>query len=167
MAAPLAFGARKKEPPIGAESCVPFTEANRHLGKQMCIRGTVMTIRDAEDATYLNLCADYRKCPLSVVIFDDDANRVGDVRALAGKEITVRGKVEEYDGRLEMVLSERSQLYGIELPPIPREYDVTSKGHASAGRFSRPHHVSSASTKSKRTAPDPTATLTPDDVEDH
>ncbi len=125
-----------------------------------------MEVREGEDAIYLNFCADHRKCGLSVVVFDEDLNRIGDVRTLTGKEITIRGKVEEYDGHAEIVLRQRAQLDKIELPPIPREYDVSQQGHASAGRFARPHHRTAPSSKRHRTDPNVDVALTPDDVED-
>lgn len=167
LALPAGAG-KKNEAASGTEACVPFTEARRHLGKKMCLTGTVQAVTQGEDATYLNFCADYRSCGLSVVVFDDDLNRVGDVRTLLGKEIVIRGKVEEYDGRPEIVLSQREQLDKIVLPPVPREFDVTQRGHASAGQFRRPHRsVTPSGSKHHRTAPNPEATIAPDDVEEH
>ena len=76
-----------------------------------------------------------------VVIFARDLKRIGDVRYLQGKQIEVHGKIQEYDGRAEIILSRYQQLRGdaARIPPLPKDYDVEKRGRYSAGSFSRPH----------------------------
>jgi hypothetical protein len=119
--------------------CFPISEAIKKIGATVCITGKVVKVaRSGRSGThFLNFCADYRKCPFSVVIFNRNLPDVGDVRWLEGKTIEIHGKVKEYKGQAEIVLSDVRQLKGeaAKLPMIPRHYDVETKGTYSAGEI--------------------------------
>jgi hypothetical protein len=85
--------------------------------------------------TYLDFCADYRSCPFTVVVFRGDLRKVGDVRQLQGRVVAVRGTIEEYDERAEIILRHAQQLGGgaAKLTAIPKDYDVERQGKYSAG----------------------------------
>jgi DNA/RNA endonuclease YhcR with UshA esterase domain len=122
--------------------CLSKEDAGKHIGASKCVRGTVLHVKDGgRGATFLDFCDDYRSCPFTVVVFSRDLKRVGDVRYLQGKQIEIHGKIQEYDGRAEIILSRYQQLRGeaARIPPLPRDYDVEKRGKYSAGTFSHPN----------------------------
>jgi hypothetical protein len=136
-----------------AETCIPFDQAQRHIGETQCVTGKVIRVAAGARGThYLDFCEDYRLCSFSVVVFSHDLKKVGDVRQLAGSVIEIRGEVKEYDDRAEIILQSSKQLGGaaLGLPPLPKNFDVEQRGHFSAGRF-RPSH--SRSTRKKKGRP--------------
>jgi exonuclease VII large subunit len=121
-----------------AAKCLPMGEAGKHIGDTACVSGKVLKVTESPNgAWFLNFCEDYRECPFTVVAFAKDLRDVGDVRLLAGKEVEIHGKIKEYDGRAEIVLSDRRQLRGesAQIPPLPKDYDVSRHGSYSAGTF--------------------------------
>jgi hypothetical protein len=121
-------------------ACIPFEQAAKHLGQKHCVTGRVLRVTRTHGATFLDFCSDYRVCPFTVVAFAGDLRRIGDLRRLAGEQVQIEGKIEEYEGRAEIQLENARQLLGAagKLPPLPKEYDVAQRGHVSAGDFSLP-----------------------------
>jgi hypothetical protein len=122
--------------PAFCGECLPFDQAQKHIGETRCITGKVVRVQAGTKGThYLDFCEDYHLCPFSVVVFSHDLRNVGDVRQLAGKVIEIRGEVKEYDDRAEIILESRKQLSGSAamLPPLPKSFDVEQRGHFSAG----------------------------------
>jgi hypothetical protein len=122
-----------------AAACVPFTDAKKSVGDEVCVTGKVVKVgQSSRSGThFLNFCEDYRNCPFTVVIFAKDLQRVGDVRELEGKEIKIFGKVRDYKGQAEIILNDARQLKGekYKLPPLPKNYDASTRGKYSAGTF--------------------------------
>lgn len=149
---------------FGAE-CLPFDQAQKHIGETRCITGKVMRVQAGSKGThYLDFCEDYRLCTFSVVVFSSDLKNVGDVRQLAGKVIEIRGEVKEYDDRAEIILESKKQLSGSAaamLPPLPKSFDVEQRGHFSAGTF---RAKKSRTTYKKKGTPTLPADI-PEDVE--
>ncbi|HWR16298.1 MAG TPA: hypothetical protein VN577_15825 [Terriglobales bacterium] len=124
--------------PCFARECVPFEKAPDHIGKTVCISGTVLKVAASESGSmFLDFCEDYRKCAFTVVVFRRDLFRVGDVRVLEGKPVEITGKVKKYRGRAEIILRDPAQLEGGSgaLPEVPRTYDADRRGSFSAGKF--------------------------------
>jgi DNA/RNA endonuclease YhcR with UshA esterase domain len=122
-------------------NCVSFAEASQHVGATQCVRGTVLHVEDGRNGVkFLNFCKD-KTCPFTVVVFPADLKKMGDVRQLEGQQIEIKGTIQDYDGRAEIVLR-RSQQLGESafrlFPPVPTDYDVERPGHNSAGKYSRP-----------------------------
>lgn len=121
--------------------CIPFTQARDHIGETQCITGTVLRVKSGgRGVTYFDFCEDFRVCPFTVVIFPGHLKDIGDVRQLQSRQIEVHGELKAYDGRAEIVLEQLRQLGGSAalVPRLPKNYDVESKGHYSAGKFSFP-----------------------------
>lgn len=139
----------------GDSTCIAIAEAGKHIGSHRCVQGRVVRVEAGKAGVhYLDFCEDYRSCPFTVVVFASDLKQVGDVRALAGKNIKIRGDVQEYDGRAEIILERASQLQGegARLPPVPKAYDVEQRGHYSAGSMKRPKKTT---THQKKAPPPP------------
>jgi hypothetical protein len=141
--------------PAGVEAradCIPIAEAQNHVGETRCVTGTVFRVERGErGVNFLDFCENYRACPFTVVVFPSDLKNVGDIRQLKGKTVEIHGPVKEYDGRAEIILAESRQLGGQagKIPPMPKNYDVESKGHYSAGSASHAR----AKTSSKKRHP--------------
>jgi DNA/RNA endonuclease YhcR with UshA esterase domain len=123
-------------------NCVSFAEASQHVGASQCVRGTVLHVEDGRNgAKILSFCQDPKACPFTVVVFLSDLKKMGDVRQLEGRQVEIKGTIQDYDGRAEIVLR-RSQQLGegafLLFPTVPTDYDVERPGHYSAGKFKRP-----------------------------
>jgi hypothetical protein len=121
--------------------CVAFAEASKHVGTSQCIRGTVLHVEDGRNGTkFLSFCKDkdVKACPFTVVVFPADLKKMGDVRQLEGQQVEIKGTVQDYDGRTEIILR-RSQQLGegafLLFPTVPTDYDVERAGHYSAGKM--------------------------------
>jgi DNA/RNA endonuclease YhcR with UshA esterase domain len=139
------------------QNCLTVAEAQKHVGRTNCVKGTVVRVEEGHNGvTFLDFCADYLSCPFTVVVFRGDLSSVGDVRQLQGRDITIKGRIEEYDERAEIVLRHAQQLgdSASHLTAIPKDYDVERQGHYSAGTF-RP----SKAKKAKRTKQGPPLSL--------
>jgi hypothetical protein len=105
--------------------------------------------------TFLNYCEDYRTCPFQVVVFRGDLRHVGDVHHLEGRLIEVSGEIKEYDGHAEIILRDAAQLRGdaARIPPLPKNFDVESKGRFSAGKMKHPKSSSPKQKTTRQTRP--------------
>jgi DNA/RNA endonuclease YhcR with UshA esterase domain len=143
--------------PSGSE-CVAFSEAAQHLGTSQCVSGTVLAIeRGGKGVTLLNFCKDSKACPFTVVVFPADLKKMGDIHQLEGRQIEIKGTVQDYDGRAEIILRRSQQLLGDAafrlFPPVPTDYDVERQGHNSSGKYSGPK--AAKKTSNKQGAPPP------------
>jgi DNA/RNA endonuclease YhcR with UshA esterase domain len=123
---------------LGAAKCLPFAEAPQHLGETTCVAGKVLKVNESRGGSlFLDFCEDYKTCPFTVVVFPSALKDVGDVRQLAGKDIEIHGKIQEWRGRAEIILRDARQLKGeaAKIPPLPKDYDVQKRGNYSAGKF--------------------------------
>ncbi|MEO5936809.1 MAG: hypothetical protein ABIP81_06320 [Terriglobales bacterium] len=140
-----------------AAECIPYTEAPAKMGATVCVTGKVVKIGHSprSNTHFLNFCDDHKKCPFTVVIFSRNLRDVGDVRWLEGKVIEIHGKIKDYNGQAEIILSDVRQLTGdaAKLPPLPKNYDASVKGSYSAGVF-RPESKTTKPKKPKRTGDD-------------
>jgi DNA/RNA endonuclease YhcR with UshA esterase domain len=134
-------------------NCVPVVEASQHVGASQCVRGTVLHVEDGRNGTkFLSFCKESKSCPFTVVVFPADLRKMGDVRQLEGRQIEIKGTVQDYDGRAEIILR-RSQQLGegafLLFPQVPTDYDVERAGHYSAGKFKRPKEPKKKGAKEK------------------
>jgi DNA/RNA endonuclease YhcR with UshA esterase domain len=120
------------------QDCLAVADARKHIGKTNCVTGTVVRVEEGNNgATFLDFCADYHSCSFTVVVFRADLRSLGDVRQLQGRTITIKGRIEEYDERAEIILRHPQQLGGSagKLTALPKDYDVERQGHYGVGTF--------------------------------
>ena len=137
----VAFPLTSQGRDVSKHDCVPVAEAGKHTGSDTCVTGTVQHIGSGRGgAKILNFCRDSR-CPFTVVVFPGDIKKMGDIRQLEGRQIEIKGMVQDYEGSAEIILR-RSQQLGegafLLFPAVPTDYDVERAGHYSAGKFKRP-----------------------------
>ncbi|MFZ0799289.1 MAG: hypothetical protein WCA13_15415 [Terriglobales bacterium] len=119
-------------------NCVAVAEASKHVGTAQCVSGTVLHVESgSHGVTLLNFCKEAKACPFTVVVFPADLKKMGDVRQLEGRQIEIKGTIQDYDGRAEIILR-RSQQLGqgafLLFPTVPTDYDVERPGHYRAGK---------------------------------
>jgi len=94
-----------------AEGCAPVADVASLLGKSGCVTGRVLRIYTSRAGnTFLDFCPDYRTCPFTSVIFDSDRSKFGDLGALAGRQVEIRGAVVAYEGRAEIIIHDPKQI---------------------------------------------------------
>jgi DNA/RNA endonuclease YhcR with UshA esterase domain len=122
--------------------CVPFSEASQHVGTTQCVSGTVLRVEEERSGvTFLKFCKEAPACPFTVIVFAGDQKKVGDIGQLEGRQIEIKGTIEDYDGRPQIVLRHTQQLGEsafVVVPPVPTDYDVERQGHYSSGKYSHP-----------------------------
>ena len=151
---------------LAAAACVAVSEAPKKIGDTRCVTGKVEKITQGPlGLQYIDFCAEHAKCPFTAVVFADHLRDVGDIRTLVGKTIQVHGQVREYDGHAEILVREARQLRGpgINLPPVPKDYDVEQRGRYSAGRFKTAKRQSAHKARRKKTELPPQGIEVPPD----
>jgi hypothetical protein len=103
--------------PAPTASFITWDEAAAHVGEEITLCGPVMGAHYAESSqgkpTFLNIGEPYpNPARFTVVIWGDDrANFPGKPEELyTDQEICITSTIEEYDGALEMVVSEPAQI---------------------------------------------------------
>jgi hypothetical protein len=119
-----------------------FVEAAKHAGTTDCVTGTMLHIENGpKGVTFVSFCNDAKTCPFSFVVFPSDIKKMGDIRQLEGKQIEIKGTIQDYHGHAEIVLRRTQQLGNgafLVFPPVPTDYDIAYQGHNSAAKFVRP-----------------------------
>ena len=137
LAANSGFASKPSANKPSKTDCVSFAEAAKHVGSSQCVIGTVVHVENGlNGTTFLTFCAEARACPFVVVVFPADRKKVGDIRQLEGRQIEIKGTIEDYEGRPEIVLRRTQQLGEgafLLFPPVPTEYDVEKAGHNARG----------------------------------
>jgi hypothetical protein len=136
--------------------CIPFDQARNHLDETQCVTGKVIRVLEGDRGVhYLDFCEDYRLCSFTVVVFQHDLQKIGDIRQLAGKVVEIKGEIKDYDDHAEIVLESSKQLSNglMGLSPLPKSFDVEQRGHYSAGTSRPPYKRSIRKKKIPPTLP--------------
>ena len=82
---------------------VPF-----YVGQTVMACGRLAEVTHLEKIHFLNLDKAYHEQSLSIVIFADDyisfVRRFGDIDKLVGAKFCARGEIEDYRGRLQIIV---------------------------------------------------------------
>lgn len=94
-----------------ARSCIDISQAGAHTGENVCVSGRVLRVFTSRSQnTFLDFCPDYRDCAFTSVIFAPDRSKFGDLSALTGRQIEIRGTIVPYQGRPEIVIHDPGQI---------------------------------------------------------
>jgi hypothetical protein len=107
--------------------CVPFSEADKLMGSNACVTGTVQHIAEGRGGVKVLAFCKELKCSFTVIVFPADLKKMGDIQQLAGHQIEIKGTIQDYDGHAEIILRRSNQLGEgafLLFPPVPTEYDV-------------------------------------------
>jgi hypothetical protein len=107
----LRRGLSEARPAPGSGGCIDLHQAAAHAGEQACVTGRVLRAFTSKSGnTFLDFCEDYRNCPFTSVIFASDRAKFGDLTALQGRAIELRGKIQVYHDQPEIVLNDPVQI---------------------------------------------------------
>lgn len=84
-------------------------EAAQHIGETATVEG-VAHVHVASSASFLDIGAAYPNQPFQAVIFPTRAPAFGDLNRYDGKVVDVTGRIRDYKGKPEIILSDPSQL---------------------------------------------------------
>jgi hypothetical protein len=91
--------------------CLDFHQASSHAGENGCVSGFVLRAFTSKAGnTFLDFCTDYKNCPFSSVIFASDRNKFGNLEALAGRQVELRGLISTYNGHAEIIIRNPQQI---------------------------------------------------------
>jgi len=137
FASPLALNGLCFARDTSPSHCVSFADASKHVGTTQCVSGTVLHVETGRNGTkFLNFCKDAAACPFTVVVFPADIKKMGDIRQLEGRQIEIKGTIQDYEGRPEIVLRRSNQLGEgafLLFPQVPTDYDVERASRKSGG----------------------------------
>lgn len=100
----------------GAAGTITAEQAAAHVGEEVTVCGKVYggkyLDRSNGTPTFINIGAAYPDSPFTVVIFGSDRGRFSykPEKDLDGKMICVTGKVKEYKGKAEIIVSDEQQI---------------------------------------------------------
>jgi DNA/RNA endonuclease YhcR with UshA esterase domain len=89
---------------------ISAAEAEKHFNETVIVTGKVAQVSIREKIVYLNLDKPYPDSPFTGVIFARATNQFGDLKALKGKEVEIKGKIAEYRDKAQIVLDSTNQL---------------------------------------------------------
>lgn len=93
---------------------ISAAEAKDHVGETLVVAGRIAQVAIWEKQVYLNLDKKFPDSLLTCVIFAPATNLFGDLRKLEGKQVEVKGKIEDYKGKPQIVLNNPNQLTVVE-----------------------------------------------------
>jgi DNA/RNA endonuclease YhcR with UshA esterase domain len=99
-------------------TCVSIERAKEFSGKEACVVGKIYRVGFTDSGTAIIRFCEERDCPFTVVVFERDIEKVGNLQMFEGRELEVTGKIREYKGATEIVVRRRDQFSGDALSPI-------------------------------------------------
>lgn len=91
--------------------CLDFRSVAGHTGENTCVAGRVLRVFTSRSGnTFLDFCADYHSCPFTSVIFASDRSEFGNLAALEGRKVEIRGELTSYNGRAEIIIHNPRQV---------------------------------------------------------
>jgi DNA/RNA endonuclease YhcR with UshA esterase domain len=92
------------------EPRTPATEAVKKVGQTAVVKGKVTQVTKRENLLYLNFEGRFPNHVFSAVIFAKDFATFSQAEKAEGKTVEVDGKIEEYKGKPQIILRQKSQL---------------------------------------------------------
>lgn len=89
---------------------IKAAQAADYVGKQVTVTGVVAQVSIRPAITFLNFDKAYPNSPFAAIIRSRNTNEFENVSALKGKAIAVKGKVVDYNGKMEMELTKKAQI---------------------------------------------------------
>ncbi len=94
--------------------CLDLESAAKHTGENSCVAARVLRVFTSRSGnTFLDFCSDYRQCPFTTIIFASDRSRFGNLSALEGRRVEIRGEITSYKGRAEIIVHHPKQISAV------------------------------------------------------
>lgn len=88
-----------------------YTEAGAHIGENAIVTGPVVKVyTSSKNTTFFDYCLNYKSCGFSVVVFSSDKNKFSNLSQYQGKTVSIKGKIQSYQGQAEIILSSPDQI---------------------------------------------------------
>ena len=95
------------------DDVIPWEEAYQYVGETITVEGPVVSVPDnpGERRTFIDIGETWpNKNRISCLIWEEDLPEFNDMEEYDGKVVHVSGKIEEYNGVVQIVLRSRDQL---------------------------------------------------------
>ena len=110
----VAQDTKTEAPRTDAPKRISAAEAEKHFQETVIVTGKVAQVSIRPNLVYLNLDRKYPDTPMNCVIFARATNQIGDLKKIEGKQVEIKGKVEEYQDKAQIILNSTNQLKVIE-----------------------------------------------------
>jgi exonuclease VII large subunit len=112
----------KAEPPKTSPlKRISAAEAEKHYQETVIVTGKVAQVSIRPKLVYVNLDKRYPETPMYCVIFARATNQFGDLKSLEGKQVEIKGRIEEYQDKAQIILNSSNQLKVIEKAAEPAD----------------------------------------------
>jgi len=135
------------------------TDATNYMNRQVVVRDVVVQVALRPTVALLNLNQQYPNAPLTLVIRGSNTNNFADLENYAGQRVEVSGRITDYQGRPQIVLTTTNQIKilgpaGIGLKPLPAVGETATRDMAAAGQPATIASVVAQPTASVEAKPD-------------
>ena len=117
----VAQDAKADAPPTSSPKRISAAEAEQHYQEMVIVTGKVAQVSIRPKLVYVNLDKKYPETPMYCVIFARATNQFGDLKKLEGKQVEIKGRIEEYQDKAQIILNSTNQLKVIEKAAEPGE----------------------------------------------
>lgn len=89
-------------------------EATNFFNKTMIVTGKVARVTIRPKIAYIDIDKAYPNAPFDGIVFPSATNQFPDLKELKGKDVELTGKIAEYQGKPQIILSKSNQLHVVE-----------------------------------------------------
>ncbi len=93
---------------------ISAAEAEKHYQETVIVTGKVAQVTIRPNLVYVNLDKKYPETPMYCVVFARATNQFGNLKQLEGKQVEIKGRIEEYRDKAQIILNSSNQLKVIE-----------------------------------------------------
>lgn len=97
---------------------ISVTDATNYMNRQVVVRDVVVQVALRQTLALLNLNQKYPKSPLTCVIRADNTNKFPDLETYLGQRVEVSGRITEYQGRPQIILTSTNQIKILNAAPL-------------------------------------------------
>lgn len=95
---------------VYSQDTITPNDANKYIGKNVIIIGTIDQITHTTKAIYLNMGGFYPKNTFAAVIFSKNFDSFKDIDSYLEKTVYISGNIKEFNGKPEIIIGSSSQL---------------------------------------------------------
>lgn len=112
----LSFQAAAQDAKPEGPRKIGAAEADKHINETLIVTGKVAQVTVREKLVYVNLDKPFPDSPFTAVVFARATNQFGDLSKLKNKNVEIKGKIEEYRDKPQVILNNTNQLTVIDPP---------------------------------------------------
>jgi micrococcal nuclease len=93
-----------------AQTKIDVNDAAKHMNETVTVCAKVYGVKELDKVTLINLGAKYPASPLTIAVFEKDRPAFANLGALNGKDVCVTGKIIDYNGKPEIIITKAEEL---------------------------------------------------------